>query len=83
MWTQGAIGIKDENGKTVGMQFDAAKLTSNPTLTVNVATNFSFSYPNAANAEVRYSQEAVNLNPDYLRQMSDADDNNNRVPVVR
>ena len=69
--------VKDENGNTVGMQFDAAKLTSNPTLTVNVATNFSFSYPNAANAEVRYSQEAVNLNPDYLRQMSDADDNNN------
>ena len=69
--------VKDENGNTVGMQFDAAKLTSNPTLTVNVATNFSFSYPNAANAEVRYSQEAVNLNPDYQRQMSDADDNNN------
>lgn len=59
------------------MQFDAAKLTSNPTLTVNVATNFSFSYPNAADAEVRYSQEAVNLNPDYQRQVSDAGDNNN------
>ena len=69
--------VMDENGKQVGMQFDAAKLTSNPTLTVNVATNFSFSYPNAADAEVRYSQEAVNLNPDYQRQMSDADDNSN------
>ena len=69
--------VTDESGKTVGMKFDAAKLTSNPTLTVNVATNFSFSYPDAANAEVRYSQEAVNLNPDYQRQVSDAGDNNN------
>lgn len=69
--------VTDESGKTVGMKFDASKLTSNPTLTVNVATNFSFSYPNAANAEVRYSQEAVNLNPDYQRQVSDEGDNNN------
>lgn len=69
--------VMDENGKQVGMQFDASKLTSNPTLTVNVATNFSFSYPDAANAEVRYSQEAVNLNPDYQRQVSDAGDNKN------
>ena len=69
--------VTDESGKTVGMKFDASKLTSNPTLTVNVATNFSFSYPNAANAEVRYSQEAVNLNPDYQRQMSDEGDNSN------
>lgn len=69
--------VMDESGNPVGMQFDAAKLTSNPTLTVNVATNFSFSYPNAANAEVRYSQEAVNLNPDYQRQVSDEGDNNN------
>lgn len=69
--------VTDESGKTVGMKFDAAKLTSNPTLTVNVATNFSFSYPDAANAEVRYSQEAVNLNPDYQRQVSDAGDNKN------
>ena len=69
--------VTDESGKTVGMKFDASKLTSNPTLTVNVATNFSFSYPNAANAEVRYSQEAVNLNPDYQRQVSDAGDNKN------
>ena len=69
--------VTDESGKQVGMQFDAAKLTSNPTLTVNVATNFSFSYPDAANAEVRYSQEAVNLNPDYQRQVSDAGDNKN------
>ena len=69
--------VMDESGNPVGMQFDAAKLTSNPTLTVNVATNFSFSYPNAANAEVRYSQEAVNLNPDYQRQVSDEGDNSN------
>ena len=69
--------VTDESGKTVGMKFDASKLTSNPTLTVNVATNFSFSYPNAADAEVRYSQEAVNLNPDYQRQVSDEGDNNN------
>lgn len=69
--------VTDESGKQVGMQFDAAKLKSNPTLTVNVATNFSFSYPDAANAEVRYSQEAVNLNPDYQRQVSDAGDNKN------
>ena len=69
--------VMDESGNPVGMQFDAAKLTSNPTLTVNVATNFSFSYPNAADAEVRYSQEAVNLNPDYQRQVSDEGDNNN------
>lgn len=69
--------VTDESGKQVGMQFDAKKLTSNPTLTVNVATNFSFSYPDAANAEVRYSQEAVNLNPDYQRQVSDAGDNKN------
>ena len=69
--------VTDESGKTVGMKFDAAKLTSNPTLTVNVATNFSFSYPDAANAEVRYSQEAVNLNPDYQRQVSEAGDNKN------
>ena len=69
--------VTDESGKTVGMKFDASKLTSNPTLTVNVATNFSFSYPDAANAEVRYSQEAVNLNPDYQRQVSDAGDNKN------
>ena len=69
--------VNDENGKQVGMQFDAKKLTSNPTLTVNVATNFSFSYPDAANAEVRYSQEAVNLNPDYQRQVSEAGDNKN------
>lgn len=69
--------VTDESGKTVGMKFDASKLTSNPTLTVNVATNFSFSYPDAANAEVRYSQEAVNLNPDYQRQVSEAGDNNN------
>lgn len=69
--------VTDENGKQVGMQFDAAKLTSNPTLAVNVATNFSFSYPDAANAEVRYSQEAVNLNPDYQRQVSEAGDNKN------
>lgn len=69
--------VTDESGKQVGLQFDAKKLTSNPTLTVNVATNFSFSYPNAANAEVRYSQEAVNLNPDYQRQVSDAGDNKN------
>ena len=69
--------VMDESGNPVGMQFDAAKLTSNPTLTVNVATNFSFSYPDAANAEVRYSQEAVNLNPDYQRQVSDAGDNKN------
>lgn len=69
--------VMDENGKQVGMQFDAKKLTSNPTLTVNVATNFSFSYPDAANAEVRYSQEAVNLNPDYQRQVSEAGDNKN------
>ena len=69
--------VTDESGKTVGMKFDASKLTSNPTLTVNVATNFSFSYPNAADAEVRYSQEAVNLNPDYQRQVSDEGDNKN------
>ena len=69
--------VTDESGKQVGMKFDASKLTSNPTLTVNVATNFSFSYPDAANAEVRYSQEAVNLNPDYQRQVSDAGDNKN------
>ena len=69
--------VTDESGKTVGMKFDASKLTSNPTLTVNVATNFSFSYPDAANAEVRYSQEAVNLNPDYQRQVSEAGDNKN------
>ena len=69
--------VTDESGKTVGMKFDASKLTSNPTLTVNVATNFSFSYPDAANAEVRYSQEAVNLNPDYQRQVSDEGDNKN------
>lgn len=69
--------VNDENGKQVGMQFDAAKLKSNPTLTVNVATNFSFSYPDAANAEVRYSQEAVNLNPDYQRQVSEEGDNSN------
>lgn len=69
--------VMDESGNPVGMQFDAAKLTSNPTLTVNVATNFSFSYPNAADAEVRYSQEAVNLNPDYQRQVSDEGDNSN------
>ena len=69
--------VTDESGKQVGMQFDAKKLTSNPTLTVNVATNFSFSYPDAANAEVRYSQEAVNLNPDYQRQVSEAGDNKN------
>ena len=69
--------VTDESGKQVGMQFDAAKLKSNPTLTVNVATNFSFSYPDAANAEVRYTQEAVNLNPDYQRQVSDAGDNKN------
>ena len=59
------------------MQFDAAKRPATPPLTVNVATNFSFSYPNAANAEVRYSQEAVNLNPDYQRQVSDEGDNSN------
>lgn len=69
--------VMDESGKTVGMKFDASKLKSNPTLTVNVATNFSFSYPDAANAEVRYSQEAVNLNPDYQRQVSEEGDNNN------
>ena len=69
--------VMDESGNPVGMQFDAAKLKSNPTLTVNVATNFSFSYPNAADAEVRYSQEAVNLNPDYQRQVSEAGDNSN------
>ena len=69
--------VMDESGNPVGMQFDAAKLKSNPTLTVNVATNFSFSYPNAADAEVRYSQEAVNLNPDYQRQVSDEGDNSN------
>ena len=69
--------VTDESGKQVGVQFDASKLTSNPTLTVNVATNFSFSYPDAANAEVRYSQEAVNLNPDYQRQVSEAGDNKN------
>lgn len=69
--------VTDESGKQVGMKFDASKLTSNPTLTVNVATNFSFSYPDAANAEVRYSQEAVNLNPDYQRQVSEAGDNKN------
>ena len=69
--------VTDESGKTVGMKFDASKLTSNPTLTVNVATNFSFSYPDAANAEARYSQEAVNLNPDYQRQVSEAGDNKN------
>lgn len=54
--------------------FDATKLTSNTTMTVNIATNKSFTYPNTDNG---YTTEAVNLNPDYQRQISEDGDNSN------
>lgn len=55
--------------------FDATKLTSNTTMTVNIATNKSFTYPSTENNYT--DDEAVNLNPDYQRQISEDGDNNN------
>ena len=57
--------------------FHKENLKSTPTLAVSIATNFSFSNPDAQKAELRYTKEAVNLNPDYQRQISEDGDNNN------
>lgn len=62
----------DENGN-----FVAGEVKTNPVMTVNIATNFSFSYPDVQDASRRYTEEAINYNPDYQRQISSSDANTN------
>lgn len=63
-----------QDGQVVGLQFNPEKLKAVPTMTVNIATNYTFSYPNM---DESYTKEAINYNPDYQLRLSDENDNAN------
>ena len=65
--------VKDEAGNITGLQFNG-NVQNVPTLIVNIATDLSFSYPDTDHG---YTEEAINYNPDYQRQVSSDDANKN------